>query len=91
MRLIERIHAAENQGREAAWQSFNWARTSLEEAQSRIRRKMRIHPRTAKLRIPMFVSLERKDESAVPSPPIVTVNGEDLPPEEPETAEEEVA
>jgi hypothetical protein len=91
MNLIERLRAAEQQGRDAAREGFTRARTTLEEAQSRLRRKMRIHPRTTKPRIPLFVSLEEQNNTATSPPAIVTVNGQDLLPEEPETAEEEVA
>jgi hypothetical protein len=91
MSLVERSRSAEHQGREAAWHGFTLARTSLEEAQSRIRHKMRIHPRTTKLRMPVVMSLEGQKDSATPPRAIVTLKGEDLPPEEPETPEEEVA
>jgi hypothetical protein len=91
MNLIERLRAAEHQGRDAARDGFTRARTSLEEAQSRLRRKMRIPPRTSKPQIPVFVSLEERNDSTMSLPAIVTVNGQDLPPEEPEKAEEEVA
>lgn len=91
MDLIERLRAAEHQGRDAAREGLIRARTNLEEAQSRLRRKMRIHPHTTKPRIPVFVSLEERNDSAASPPAIVTINGRDLPPEEPEAAEEEVA
>jgi hypothetical protein len=91
MNLFERLSAVEHQGRDAAREGFARALTSLEEAQSRLRRKMRIHPRTAKPRIQVFVSLEERNDSATSPPAIVTVNGQDLPPEKPEAAEEEVA
>lgn len=88
MTLIERLRNAEHQGREAAWHGFTRARASLEEAQSQLRRKMRIHPRTMKANV-VFVSAQEKLE--VPAPhPIVSVNGHDLPPEEKKT-EEQVA
>ena len=90
MRLIDRLWAAEHQGRDAAWEGFTRART-LEEAQSRLRRKMRIHPRPSKARIPVFVSLEQRNDSTTSPKAIVTLNGHDLPPEAPEAAEEEVA
>ncbi|HKW27562.1 MAG TPA: hypothetical protein VJN48_17380 [Terriglobales bacterium] len=90
MRLIDRLWAAEHQGRDAAREGFTRARTSLEEAQSRLRHKMRIHPHAIKPQIPVFVSLEEQNDSAASPPPIVTVNGQDLPPEEPETKEEAV-
>lgn len=88
MGLFGKLHTAEHQGREAAWQGFTRARNSLEEAQSRLRRKMRLHPRSAKP-LRAFVPLEEKEEE-LPQP-IVSINGEDLPPEEAETAEEQVA
>ena len=91
MNLMERLWAAEHQGRDAVWEGFTRARTNLEEAQSRLRRKMRIHPRATKPRIPLFVSLEQRNNSAASPPAIVTVNGRDLPQEEPEIVEEEVA
>jgi hypothetical protein len=90
MNLIERLRAAEHQGRDAAREGFTRARTSLEEAQSRLRRKMRIHPPT-KSRMPLVMSIAGQEDSITTPRPIVTVNGKDLPPEEPETAEEEVA
>lgn len=91
MNLFERLWAVEHQGRDAAREGFTRARTSLEEAQGRLRRKMRIHPRTDKPRIPVFVSLEERNDSATSPPAIVTINGRDLPPGKPETAEEELA
>ena len=91
MGLFERLRAAEHQGRDAAREGFTRARTSLEEAQSRLRRKMRIHPRTTKPRIPVFVSLGQRTDSATSPRAIVSVNGQDLPPGEPEAAEEKVA
>ena len=91
MDLIERLWAAEHQGRDAAREGFTRALNSLEERQSRLRRKMRIHPRTTKPRIPVFVSLEEGNDSAASPPAIVTINGRALPREEPEAAEEEVA
>jgi hypothetical protein len=90
MRLIDRLWVAEHQGRDAVREGFTRART-LEEAQSRLRRKMRIHPRASKARIPVFVSLEQRNDSATSTRAIVTVNGQDLPPDTPEAAEEEVA
>ena len=91
MGLFERLRAAEHQGRDAAREGFTRARTSLEEAQSRLRRKMRIHPRSTKPRIPAFVALEEKNDSLESPPAIVTINGQDVPPGEPEVAEEEAA
>lgn len=46
MNLRGRLHSAEYQGREAAWQGPTRVRGGIDEAQSRIRRKMRIRPRT---------------------------------------------
>ena len=91
MNLIERLWAAGHQGRDAAREGFTRSRTSLEEAESRLRRKMRIYPQPTKSQIPVFVSLEERNDSATSRPAIVTVNGRDLSPEEPEKAEEEVA
>ena len=67
MSLIGRLHNAEHQGREAAWERFSRALTNLEEAQSRMRRRMRLHPRAAK--------------SVQAAEPIVTINGRDVPAE----------
>jgi hypothetical protein len=86
--LSGKLHDAEKQGKEAALQVLARTRFSLEEAQSRIRQKMRIRPRSSKP--PLFASLHQKEESAPPQP-IVTVNGRDLPFEEAETAEEHLA
>ncbi|HEX6908272.1 MAG TPA: hypothetical protein VF154_16780 [Terriglobales bacterium] len=80
MSLRERVHTAEHQGREVARQGFT--RASLEEAQSRLRRKMRIHPRTARPALPLLISLAETHKSAVGTQPIISVNGEDLPPDE---------
>ncbi len=91
MNLIKRLRAVEHLGRDAAWEGITRAHTSLEETQSRLRRKMRIYPRATKPRIPVFVSLEDRNDSPTSAPAIVTINGQDLPPEEPEPAEEEVA
>lgn len=73
MSLIERLHTAEHQGREAARERFSRALTNLEEAQSRLRRRMRVHPRAGKA-----------TRAAISSPaePIVTINGRDIPPED---------
>jgi len=90
MNLMERLWAAEHQGRDAAWEGFTRAFTSLEEAQSRLRRKMRIHPRPSRPHAPLFVAVRERNDSTTASP-IVTINGLDLPREEPEIAEEEVA
>jgi hypothetical protein len=91
MNLIERLRAAEHQGRDAAREGLTRALTSLEEAQSRLRRKMRIHPPSGKPRVPLVMSMAGQEDSITTPRAIVTVNGKDLPPEEPETAEEEVA
>lgn len=64
MSLIERLHNAEHQGREAAWERFSRTLTNLEEAQSRLRKRMRVPPRT------------RKPVQA--AEPIVTINGRDV-------------
>lgn len=68
MSLIERLHNAEHQGREAAWERFSRALINLEEAQSRLRRRMRVAPRAGK--------------PAQAAGPIVTINGRDVPPED---------
>ncbi|HSB75661.1 MAG TPA: hypothetical protein VLC12_08425 [Terriglobales bacterium] len=85
MSLFERVRATEHQGREAAWQGLSRARTSLEEAQSLIRRKMRLHPGSTKPALPVYVSL--KTQGSAPAQPIVSINGKDLPPEEVEASE----
>ena len=90
MGVFERLRAAEHQGRDAAREGFTRAFTSLEEAQSRLRRKMRIHPRPSRPHVPLLVPMRDPNDSATFSP-IVTINGRDLPREEPEIAEEEVA
>jgi hypothetical protein len=41
--------------------------------------------------MPVVISLEGQKDSATPPRAIVTVNGKDIPPEEPEAPEEEVA
>jgi hypothetical protein len=86
MGLFERLRAAEHQGRDAAREGFS----RLEEAQSRLRRKMRIRPRPSRSQMPLFVAVGERNDSATSSP-IVTINGRDLPQEEPEMAEEDVA
>ena len=78
MSLIERLHTAEHQSREAAREGFSRALTSLEEAQSRLRRRMRLHPRAGKP-----VSAKARQAAM----PIVTINGRDLPPENLRTQE----
>ena len=90
MGVFERLRAAEHQSRDAAREGFTLARTSLEEAQSRLRRKMRIRPRPGRPQMPLVVAVGERNDSATLSP-IVTINGRDLPQEEPEIAEEEVA
>lgn len=89
MGVFERLRAAKHQGRDGAREWFTLARTSLEEAQSRLRRKMRIRPRPSRPQMPQVVAVRERNDSATLSP-IVTINGRDLP-EEPEIAEEEVA
>jgi len=91
MSLIGKLRQAEYQGREAALQGISRAYNSLEEAQSRMRRKMRIHPRAVKPSAPVFVSVQTNDETTGPPEPIVTVNGQDLPPTQTENTEEQVA
>lgn len=91
MSFRERLHTAEHHGWEAARQGLMRAQASLEEAQSRLRRKMRIHPRTSKPALPMLISLADTRRSAAKTPPIITVNGEDLPPDETEAPEEQMA
>ena len=91
MSLIGKLRQAEYQGREAALQGISRAYNSLEEAQSRLRRKMRIHPRAAKPSVPVFVSVQKNDETTGSPEPIVTVNGQDLPPTKTENTEEQVA
>ena len=81
MSLIGRLHTAEHESWEAAWQGLSRARTSLEEAQTRIRRKMRIYARAAKTRKPLSVSLREQDASA-PSEPVACVRRFDFAPEE---------
>jgi hypothetical protein len=89
MNLIERLWATEHQGRDAAREGFTRALNSLEEAQSRLRRKMRIHPSASKPPVKFFVGVAEK--SVVHTRPIVTVNGKDLPPEQAEAPEEQLS
>jgi hypothetical protein len=84
MSLRERLHNAEYQGREAARQGFTRVRGSLDEAQSRIRRNMRIHPRTAKPSLPLVIRLAQGYKAESEGQPIVSVNGQDLQPEKTE-------
>ncbi|HLK34778.1 MAG TPA: hypothetical protein VKT29_16905 [Terriglobales bacterium] len=77
MNLIDRLRSAEHQGRDAAWQSFSRARLSLEEAQSKLRRKMRIRPSGK----PSLLESRRGEPLASEQPqPIVSINGEDVQP-----------
>ena len=82
MNLMERLCQAEQQGREAAWQGLGQVRTGLEEAQSRIRRKMRIYPRTTKPTV--FVPFQDTEDT-------VKAHGKDLPPEKMDAPKEHVA
>ena len=91
MGLFGKFRSAEQQGREAAWLGLTRARNSPDEAQSRLRRKMRIHPRSTKPQLPIFVSLQGRENPAELAQPIITINGEDLPREKTETPEEQVA
>jgi hypothetical protein len=91
MSLIERLRKAEQQGREVAWQELSRAYNSLDEAQSQLRRKMRIHPRTAKAKVPLFVSVQGDKEEEAPHHPIVSINGQDLPPADADKGTEQVA
>ena len=50
MSLLDRFRKAERRGRDAAREQIERARQSFEEAQSMMRRKMRIHPRTRRTR-----------------------------------------
>jgi hypothetical protein len=77
MTLIDRLRSAEQQSRGAAWQGFSWAWTNLEEAQSRLRRKMRIHPRKAKASFPLASAQGSSVEPEEPVP-IISINGEDV-------------
>ena len=79
MSLIERLHTAEHQGREAARERFSRALTNLEEAQSRLRRRMRLHPPHA--------GKPLTDKAHQPAKPIVTINGRDVPPQDLSTKE----
>jgi hypothetical protein len=91
MGLRERLQSAEYQGREAARQGFTRVRSSADEAQSRIRRNMRIRPRTAKPGLPLKISLAHGSKAESEGQPIVSVNGQDLSPEKTEAHEEQVA
>ena len=86
MSLRERLQSAEYRGREAAGQGFTRVRGSLDEAQSRIRRNMRIHPRTAKPSLPLVISLAQGYKAESEGQTIVSVNGQDLRPEKTESA-----
>jgi hypothetical protein len=66
MSVIGKLHTVEHESWEAARQGFSRARISLEEAQSQIRRKMRIHPRSAKPQVPVFVPLQERKRKAAP-------------------------
>ncbi len=46
MGLIDKLRNAEEQGRSAAHRGMNRARTTWEDAERRLRRKMRLHPRS---------------------------------------------
>lgn len=91
MDLFGKLGTAEQHGREAAWQGLTPARTSLEEAQSRLRRKMRLRPRPARPQLPVFVSVHERENPVEPTAAIVTIHGEDVPPEQTETPENQVA
>ena len=88
MSVIGKLRTAEHEGWEAAWQGLSRACTSLEEAQSRIRRKMRIHPRSAKSPVPVFVPGLEKGWKAARPRPVVSSKGR-VPPEEAESPEEQ--
>jgi hypothetical protein len=89
MSLMERLRKAEQQGREAAWQGLGQVRTGLEEAQSRLRRKMRIYPRTTKP--PVFVSVQDPEDTVAEPEFVLKADGEDAPPEEKDAHQEQVA
>ena len=91
MNLRGRLHSAEYQGREAAWQGPTQVRGGIDEAQSRIRRKMRIHPRTTKPSLPLLIRLAESHKSDSEGQPIVSINGEDLLPEATEAHQEQMA
>ncbi len=88
MSLTERLRSAEVHGREAVSLGFQRTLTSLEDAQSQLRRKMRIHPRSSKAPLPLYVSMQERENPGKAPEPIVTINGEDQPPET-ETGKEE--
>lgn len=46
MGLIDTLRKAEEQGRGAARRGFEKARDAVDDAERRLRRKMRLHPRT---------------------------------------------
>ena len=90
MSLIDRLRKAEQQGRDLAWHELSRAYNSMDEAQSQLRRKMRIHPRAAKPKIPVFVATQDNQEPAPPQP-IVSINGQDIPSGKAEKSKEQVA
>jgi hypothetical protein len=92
MSLIERLRTAEHQGRGVALEGLSWARTNLEEAQSKIRRKMRLYPRTAKPAFPSRPMQAEADSAELEErEPIVSINGEDVLPEDLEPEEEKAS
>lgn len=86
MGLIEKLRKAEEQGKQAARNAFERARELGEDAERRIRQKMRIYPPSADNHVPADNS--RAARAGVQSGgstsnqsevvPIVTIRGEDI-------------
>jgi hypothetical protein len=52
MGLIDKLRKAEEQGRGAAQRGLNMARETWDDAERRLRRKMRLHPRSLNENVP---------------------------------------
>ena len=78
MGLMDTLRKAEERGKQAARRGYEIAKDELVDAESLIRRKMRLHPKSAMnaqfRKAREFEDAERKA--------IVSVQGEDLPPDE---------
>jgi len=93
MRILDRLRKAEKQGVEAARHGMERARINWDEAESRMRRKMRIHPASAqRTSEPAPMGTAQSGSMAPPESqtsstrgerptPIVSVHGKDVAPD----------
>ena len=86
MGILDRLRKAEKQGVEAARHSMERVRLNWEEAESKMRRKMRVHPgnpqrwQASSDNTATPGSMAERQSSVAEQPtPIISVHGKDLP------------